>query len=760
VKSPTNLFRGLTARTPIIIQTEAAECGLASLAMIAGHHGHRIDLAGLRRRFAASLKGLTMRDLVAIGGKLNLATRALRLDLPDLAKLKLPCLLHWDHNHFVVLTKVSAGHIVIHDPALGRRKIPLEEVSKRFTGVALEAWPTEKFEAKDEQERVRITGLLRRTAGLVGAAAKVLAISILLEVVTIVMPIAFQLVVDEVVVSSDLDLLKLIAVIMASLLILHASATMLRSWVTMLVGSSLVVQWSTSLFDHLMRLPLSFFEKRHVGDVISRFGSLDSVRETLTTRAVMALLDGVMSIALIVMMWLYAGALFLVPLGAVVIYAIMRFVAYHRYRALSEEAIIHQAQEQTHLIETVRGVASMKALNLEQRRRETWINHLVDRVSAQLNIQKFDIVFSAASQSILGFSRILIIYLAIRAVFANEMSVGMVLAFLAYNDQFASRIDSFINTALQLKMLSLHSERIADIALADPEEPARDLRAARLSVEHADQKASSVVVDGLSYRYAENEPDVLADVNLTIEAGECIGIAGPSGCGKTTLLKILAGLATPTQGQVLIDGTPVSSLGLDNYRSRVACVLQDDRLFAGSIADNISGFDAAPDPAWIQQCAMMAAVHQEIVRMPMGYDTLVGDMGSTLSGGQMQRVVLARALYRRPAVLFLDEATSHLDEANESAINIAIKRLSVTRVIVAHRKSTLAMTDRVIELKSLQAARLAAMMPQIPKAPEMTDKPANSSEPPPPPAAAPTYGASQPNQMWSASAKMAANSGS
>jgi ATP-binding cassette subfamily B protein RaxB len=361
----------------------------------------------------------------------------------------------------------------------------------------------------------------------------------------------------------------------------------------------------------------------------------------------------------------------------------MRFIAYHRYRALSEEAIIHQAQEETHLIDTVRGVASMKALNLEQRRRESWINHLVDRVSAQLNIQKFDIVFSAASQSILGFSRILIIYLAIRAVFANEMSVGMVLAFLAYNDQFASRIDSFINTTLQLKMLSLHSERIADIALADPEEPARDLRAARLSVERENQQASSLVVDNVSFRYADNEPDVLAEVNLTIEAGECVGIAGPSGCGKTTLLKILAGLGTPTQGQVLIDGVPVSSIGLDSYRSRVACVLQDDRLFAGSIADNIAGFDASPDPAWIQQCAMMAAVHHEIAKMPMGYDTLVGDMGSTLSGGQMQRVVLARALYRRPAVLFLDEATSHLDEANESAINIAIKRLSVTRVIVA-----------------------------------------------------------------------------
>jgi ATP-binding cassette subfamily B protein RaxB len=753
------LFRNITSRTPIIIQTEAAECGLACLAMVAGHHGHRLDLAAIRRRFSVSLKGLTLRDLVGVGAKLKMATRALRLDLQHLTQLKLPCILHWDHNHFVVLTKVGSNHITIHDPAVGQRKITMEEVSKHFTGVALEAWPTKDFERKNERDRIRILSLLRRTSGIGRAAAKVLAVSVLLEVVAITTPIGFQLVVDEVIITNDYDLLTLIALSLVVLMVLQSLATMLRSWITLLVGSSIMVQWSTSLFDHLMRLPLHFFEKRHVGDVVSRFGSLNAIRESITTSAVVAVLDGVMSIALIAVMWIYGGALLFVPVGALVLYTILRLIAYQRYRAYSEEEIVYAAQENSHFIETVRGIASMKALNLEARRRETWLNHVIDRISADIKQQKFDILFSSASQGILGLSRILVIYLGVRMAFSGQMSIGMLLAFLAYNDQFTSRINSLVNTMLQFRILSLHSERVADIALAEPEEPARDGGVAHIAAQGQERNPARIVVENVHYRYADNEPDVLANVNLAIEPGECVGIAGPFGSGKTTLLKILSGLAVPTEGRVVIDGTPVPSLGLDAYRSRVACVLQDDRLFAGSIADNISAFDPTPDPAWIQQCAMMAQIHYEIAQMPIGYDTLVGDMGSTLSGGQMQRVVLARALYRRPSILFLDEATSHLDERNETAINIAIKRLSITRVIVAHRASTLAMTDRVVQLGSIQESKIAAF-PQFarpagdpPKEPEAPPAaPAPSSAPAP---AAPSYGYSQ-SSTWVAKAQPAA----
>ncbi|MBT0782730.1 peptidase domain-containing ABC transporter [Paracoccus sp. pheM1] len=691
---PQRLNARLFGATPVILQSEAAECGLACLAMVAGHHGHRMDLPAIRRRFSASMKGTTLKDLAGIGEALHLATRALRLDLEDLSRLRLPCVLHWDHNHFVVLTRVGARGITIHDPAIGRRKVPMAEVSRKFTGIALEAWPTDGFARRDETVRISILDMIRRTRGIGAAVAQVLAVSLLLEITVIAMPIGFQLILDEVVVAADRDLLTILVIALAFLLILQVAASFARSWITLLTGSGLALQWKVGLFDHLMRLPLAYYEKRHVGDIVSRFGSLDSIQRTVTASAVTALLDGVMSLALIAMMWLYGGWLLWLALLGVGLYAVLRLSTWGIYRRMSEEAIVHAAQENTHFMESVRGIGSVKVLNLESRRQGTWINHLVERLNAELRVQKFDVYFRSGAASIFGIDRLLIIYFGVMAIIDSAMTVGMFVAFLAYKDQFADRINSFIDTVLQFRMLALHGERIADIAMAEPEEEARR----PLAAPPPSAKPARLEMREVRFRYADNDPEVLKGIGLRIEAGECVGVAGPSGAGKTTLLKVLAGLARPGSGQVLIDGVPLDAIGLAAYRSRVGCVLQEDRLFAGSIIDNITGFAAQVSAEDLERAARMAAIHDEIRAMPMGYETLVGDMGSTLSGGQKQRIVLARALYRRPSVLLMDEATSHLDSTNEEIINLAIRRLGMTRIVIAHRETTLAMTDRIIRI--------------------------------------------------------------
>jgi ATP-binding cassette, subfamily B, bacterial CvaB/MchF/RaxB len=682
-------------RTPLILQTETAECGLACLAMIAGRYGHRVDLPALRRRYNLSLRGTTLHDLIRMASTMRLATRALRAELPHLRRLRLPCILHWDHNHFVVLIGVGSRRMMIHDPGVGRRSVPIQVVNKRFTGVVLEAWPTDGFERKTERARVRIWDLLRRTHGIAAAATHVLVISLVLEVIGLAIPIGFQLVLDDVVVSDDQDLLTLIALGLGLVLAFRALIDLVRSWAIMGAGSSLTLQWKMSLFRHLVLLPLSFFERRHAGDVASRFMSIDRIQQTLSTASISPVVDGVMTFVLVGMMWLYYPWLAVLAIAMTGIYALMRSVAYRLYRRANEEAIVYSANETSHFLESLRGMASIKALAIGDRRQAIWNNYLVDRVAAELRVSKIDMIFTIVSTFLFGLDRLIIIFFGARAVIGGTLSVGMLVAFLAYKDQFSLRVGKCLDTLVRLGTLTVHGERIADIALAEPEQTNFSQP---VSADTVIGRNPGLSARGISFRYSDNEPRVIADFNLDVAPGECVAIAGPSGAGKTTLLKILAGLLRPTGGVVLIDDVPLQAIGLEAYRAQIGCVLQDDRLFAGSIAENIAGFSPSADSELIRQVAILAAIHNEILQMPMGYETLVGDMGSSLSGGQMQRIVLARALYRAPRILLLDEATSHLDEENERAINQAIRLLPISRVIVAHRRSTLDMADRIVPI--------------------------------------------------------------
>ena len=679
--------------TPLVLQTEAAECGLACLAMIAGRYGHRFDIMALRQRFSVSIRGMTLRDLVQIASQLSLATRAIRAEPNHLRQMRLPCILHWDHSHFVVLSRVGPRRATILDPAVGRRSVTLSELDQHFTGVVLEAWPACAFEPRVERLRVHIWELLRRADGFASAAVRVLTMSLVLEAVAVVIPIGFQLVLDDIVVSNDRDLLMLIATGIGLVLVLRSVIDLVRSWAVAATGASLALQWKMSLFRHLLSLPLGFFEHRHTGDIASRFLSVDRIQQTLNTSSISPVIDGVMGPVLLIMMWIYHPWLAVLAAGMTALYALFRVSGYHLYCRANEEAIVYGAYENSHFLETLRGMASLKALAIASYRQAVWNNYLADRVGAELRVAKIDTIFTIVSTLLFGLDRVIIIYFGAHAVIEGALSVGMLVAVLAYKDQFSQRVGKCLDTAVRLGTLRVHGERLADIAFTEPEETnARANFAPALKI----SRRPTLTARGISFRYSDSEPRIISDLDLDIAPGECVALAGPSGAGKTTLMKILAGLLRPTAGTVLLDDVPLPAIGLEAYRARIGCVLQDDRLFAGSIAENIAGFTPAPDFKRIQRVARFAAIHEEISRMPMGYETLVGDMGSSLSGGQLQRIVIARALYRNPCILLLDEATSHLDEDAERAINRAIRRLPISRIIVAHRRSTLDLADRII----------------------------------------------------------------
>ncbi|AJX14773.1 peptidase domain-containing ABC transporter [Burkholderia ubonensis] len=686
---------GIGRKLPMILQTEATECGLACLAMVAGHHGYHVDLSTLRCRFPVSLKGTGLNRVIEIAQHLDFGTRAMRLDLDQLGQLRLPCILHWNFNHFVVLKEVGGKSALIHDPAQGVRKLTFGEISRSFTGVALEIWPTSGFEPCAAAPAIRLRELLGSVSGLSRSLGQILLLALALEVFSLVAPFFLQWVIDEAIVSADRDLLTVLTLGFGLLLIMQQATNAIRTWALMYFGTMLNVQWRANVFTHLLSLPVRYFERRHLGDIVSRFGSIDTIQQTLTTSFLSAVIDGLMTIVTLVMMFIYSRILGCVALGTMTLYGLLRWLWYQPLRRASEEQIVRAAKQQSHFLETVRGAKTIKLFNRQAERRASWLTLLVEQINAGLHVQKLQLLYQQVNGVLFGVAGLLIIWLGARKVMDGQFSVGVLMAFNAYKSQFDNRVGSLIDKYFEVKMLQLQGERLADIVFTQPEPDA----GLRHVLDEADELPASIDMEALGFRYADGEPAVLDGVSLKIAPGESVAIVGPSGCGKTTLVNVLLGALEPTSGVIRIGGIELGRLGLDRLRTLIGTVMQDDVLFAGSIAKNISFFDPDADPQWIVECARLAAVHDDIAAMPMGYNTLVGDMGTVLSGGQKQRVLLARALYKRPKILVLDEATSHLDLQREQQVNAAVSKLKMTRVIVAHRPETIASASRVVMLE-------------------------------------------------------------
>jgi ATP-binding cassette subfamily B protein RaxB len=684
-------------RLPSFQQTLVTECGLACLAMVASYHGHDVDLPGLRRRYPPSIKGVSLARLIHIAEQLGFRARPLKLELDGLRHLQMPCILHWDLAHFVVLKRVSSRGVEIHDPARGAVLLSLSEVSRGFTGIALELEPGTDFQAVRERRPISLRALTGRLDGLIPSLSLVLLLALALEAFTLVLPLALQLVVDHVLVTADSDLLTLLGVGFLAIVAMQALTTALRGWVIASISASVNSQWVSNLFGHLLRLPTEYFESRHIGAIMSRFSSLSTIQQTLTSSFVETLLNGLTVILVLALLAAYSPGLTLLVLGSFLAYLGLRLLAYRRLRTLNEEQLVYSALQHTRIIETVRGMQTVKLANKQAERHSRVANSTIEVSNRQAQSQRLSAGFSALNTLLFGSQRIALLWLGGLLVLGGEWTVGVLVVFVAYAEMFSTRGAALIDRLIEFGLLSVHAERIADIALEPPEDNQH-------SGYVGPTPQPSLSVENLGFRYAEDEPWVIRRLNFSISAGEAVAIVGPSGCGKTTLAKLLLGLLEPTEGSIRIGGIDIRRYGLAAYREMVGAVMQNDELFAGSVADNISFFDPAGSLAAIVSASRAACIHDEIVAMPMGYESLIGDMGSALSGGQKQRVLLARALYRQPSLLLLDEATSHLDVDRERWINRQVGELQITRIIIAHRPDTIASADRVIALRPADTA--------------------------------------------------------
>jgi ATP-binding cassette, subfamily B, bacterial CvaB/MchF/RaxB len=676
---------------PVILQAESGECGLACLAMIAGYYGHHADLSTLRLRFAQSLKGVTARRIIDMAQVLGLQSRALRLDMRELSQLQTPCLLHWDLDHFVVLKGVCRNQITIHDPAVGVRTLNLLDVSSHFTGVALEFSKGPTFQRKRADPPVSLRALAGSVKGLGKGLSTLFGLALVLELFALLAPLLTQMVVDQVLADGDHDLLMLLAESFLLLLFLQIAVSALRTWTVMWLSSYFNLALTGNVFQHLLRLPQLYFLTRHLGDIVSRFGAISAIQQTLTTRFVEIVLDGLMASITLVMLFVYSPILSSVTIIAVAIYGASRFLYLRIYREANLSQILVNAKQQSSFLETIRGIQTLRLYNLEATQTSRYLNTVTASLNTSIAVQRLDLLFGSLNGLSAGVQRIVVLCVGAYLVLGSQFTVGMLLAFVAYADQFTSRAASLIDYIIELRILRLQAERLADIVLTPPEKHTD-------SAYVGPEPEAGVSFHKVNFRYAEGEPWILHDCSFSVKPGESVAIVGSSGCGKSTLARLLLGLLDPQQGVIEVGGIDLRRLGKSAFRAMTASIMQDDRLFAGSIADNITLFDPSAFPDKIEESARLAHFHGDITAMPMGYHTLIGDMGSALSGGQQQRLLLARALYRQPKILILDEATSHLDVDTERVINGALKALTITRIMIAHRPETIAFADRVIEI--------------------------------------------------------------
>lgn len=696
---------------PLLRQAEAAECGLACIGMIAGAFGRKLDLPTLRSKFPISLKGATLRDIIEISAQVDLGARAIRCEPDELKGLRFPAILHWNMNHFVVLKDASGGRITIYDPAAGKVTLTLEDARKHFTGVALELTPSSGFQRKKERNPVKLTSLVKLGGTAWKAVAQGLALSVFLQVFVLLTPYYMQLVIDEAILKGDLSLLMAIAGGFTLLKIFEAITTILRGLVFQFLSNILAFDMEASLFHHMARLPLAFFHRRHVGDIQQRFQSLGPIRDFIANGAIAALIDGFLAIFLGIIIFLYDAMLGFVVLGFVVVYAALRFAFLSLSKRLSGDLLVADAKENTKFLETLRAMQTVKVAGIENEREGLWRNLAADTLNAQIRMGNVNIGYGAISQTLMGLSNILVVYLAASNAIGGAMTIGMITAFVAYKGQFEQKLMALLETYVNFKLLDVHLERVSDIALHKKEEGLQANGGGKML-------AGRITLQNLHFRYAPFEPDILKGASLDVQPGEFVALAAPSGEGKSTLLRLILGLYQPSHGRILYDGLEAGKWGMSSLRQQMGVIMQDDTLLGGSIEENISLFDERPDHDRIREVARIAAIVDDIEAMPMGFRSLVGDMGTTLSGGQQQRVMLARALYRQPRLLVMDEGTSALDIHTERQINSELKKLSITRIIAAHRPETLAAADKVIALHQGQLKEI-----ELPLRPVAVSKP-------------------------------------
>jgi ATP-binding cassette, subfamily B, bacterial len=685
-----NRLRALRIKNhvPLVRQLSATDCGPAVLAMVLRYFGKHIALSEIRTLLQSGRDGVDAAAIIRAGRIYGLRGRGVHLDIQDLNKLPTGAILYWRFRHFVVFERLRKKRVTIIDPGAGRLSLPLAEFSKYFTGVALIFEPTDMFTPVGK----RTTGLSRWISQILeyrGLLARIVSSSILAQIAIALVPLLTGLVIDRVVPQSDAPLLFELLLGYCLFQSFSVLATFVRAHLFIHLKTQAEAAFTLRFLDHLIDLPYAFFQEHTTGDLLVRLGSNDIIRDLLTSAALSTIVDGTIACFYCVLLLFISIKLTLFVLILAVVRIVLLAVMRWRQKVLLTETIENQSNIQTYQVEMLAGMETLKAMGLEYRAAEHWTNLFIEGLNISIRRGRLDAAFEGLLSLLGSATTLIFLFYGTFLVLQKQLTLGMMVAVGALAGGLLGPLNNLISTALQLQVIEVYLDRLNDVFDTPPEQDSR-------TVSVPEQLRGSITLQGVTFRYAAEREAVIKDISFHVPAGSRVALVGPSGCGKSTLARLIAGLYDPSSGAVLYDAQNLKFLDRRTVRSRVGMVTQDTQLFGGSIRRNIALSNPEMDFARIVNAAELASIHEDIMQMPMGYETLLTDRGLSLSGGQRQRLALARALANDPAILILDEATSHLDAVTEERVNRSLSSLSCTRIVIAHRLSTIRDADLIL----------------------------------------------------------------
>lgn len=683
-------------RFPLVEQAEEMDCGAACLAMICKHYGLSLTLGKLREMANVTAEGATLESLARVGESLGFTTRGVKCTFEALRGFELPLIAHWKGYHFTVVYGVSKRHVWLADPAMGFRKMPLEEFERGWTGTCLLFTPGAEMveQATSRSPWVRFIRFLKPHTPILGHM--VLA-TLIIEALGVAPPIIIQNILDRVVVHHDFELLQLLIVGLILASVFTQLTALLRTFLANFMVRNLDFAMMSQFFKHTLSLPIAFFAKRRTGDVFARFQENTTIRQFLTESTVSTFLNVLMIFVYFIVLFLYSVKMTLLLIAMVVPLAVLTVAVTPKIKNYARRNFEASTDAEAVLMETISAAETVKATGSERDMRLKWEKKYAHALNVQYRSERFDALVGLAGQLLSAATTVVILWTGANLVLTQQLSIGQLIAFNMLMGSVMAPLMGLIGLWDELHEAGVAMERLGDVLDLEPEQKPEDFPS-RIVLPEA---RGDVRFEGVYFRYGGTEtPYVLENVSFELKAGETVAIVGHSGSGKTTLARLLVGFHEPNEGRILIDGYDLNQLDKESYRRQLGYVMQNNVVFSGTISENIALGDENPDRRRIIDAAKAADAHGFINKLPLGYEQTVGERGVGLSGGQIQRLCIARALYRDPRIVIFDEATSALDTQSEANILRNMEGLlkGRTAVIIAHRLSTVMNADKILVL--------------------------------------------------------------